>query len=109
MIACYAWTDIQIINIVNIVLHDFPKEQKDLFVLMLDRIDMVLVEEIRLMGCFEHIYMVPSPSHNQAKNREVPVLSGVGATIESKKFYSSYYREILSTRKYDILFTPVFL
>ncbi len=106
MIACYAWTDIQIINIVNIVLHDFPKEQKDLFVLMLDRIDMGLVEEIRLMGCFEHIYMVPSLSHNQAKNREIPVLSGVGVTIKNKRFYSLYYREILNTRKYDILFTP---
>ena len=107
MIACYAWTNMQIINIVNEYSHTYTDEPADLFVLMLDRISGELLSTIRAIGIFKTVYCVPvTPS--QDSNRwysSVPVIRGIFATLEKRHFYERYYTNLPGKKSYDLILT----
>lgn len=108
MIACYAWTDIQIINLLNVRASSFKNEKADLFVFMLKRINPKLLEIISQSNCFENIYKIPyvgdDVGHKFLWN--VPYCKGLLTTLYRKKYYADFYKESIGEASYDYLLTP---
>ena len=62
MIACYAWTNTQIINITNAVINLYPGEHADIYIRMGGHISDELVDAIRESGVYDNVFPI-DPFH----------------------------------------------
>ena len=92
MIACYAWTDTQLINLVQVVETSNLKNSFDLFVCMLDRISLSLLNQIKDEELFLNIYEVYPVNYTNDWRlfKKIPFLFGLISTIRRKKYYENY-------------------
>ena len=58
MIACYAWSNLQIINITNAAVNLYPQNKADLFIRMGPHISGSLISAIEKSGAFEHVFCI---------------------------------------------------
>lgn len=107
MIACYAWTDTQLINLVQVVETSNLKNSFDLFVCMLDRISLSLLNQIKDEELFLNIYEVYPVNYTNDWRlfKKIPFLFGLISTIRRKKYYENYYSNLIGTKKYIKLIT----
>ena len=68
-IACYVWTDTQIINAVNAKAAFYPEREAVLFVLMYERVSTVLLDAVEQTRTFQRIVRIQPPPEYQ----ELPV------------------------------------
>lgn len=103
MIACYAWTDIQIINVVQVKLTYYSEEPVDLYVCMLERISKKLLSGIKKSGVFANIYEISPINYSFDKKimNNIPFLAGTVFTILKKKHYEKVYERIVKCKNYS--------
>ena len=58
MIACFAWTNTQIVNATNARINIFADEEADLYVRMGPQISETLIHAVELSGVYQNIYCV---------------------------------------------------
>lgn len=63
MIACYAWTNLHILNITNTKLNLFPDETADLYILIpkYDQVSLKLIYSVKSMEVFRNIHYIEPP------------------------------------------------
>lgn len=80
MIACYAWTDTQIINMIQVMNVYYPDHKADLFVLKLDRISETLLKEVEVLHVFDHVQTI-FPKQKFAPGRPLLSIPGIKTMI----------------------------
>ena len=103
MIACFAWTNLQLINISNARVNLYPDEKADLFVRMGPHISEDLLEEIRNSGFFEHVYCF-DPVVLSYKNMRLGWIPGFKVFLlrgEFQKGYDALLDQLCGARKYS--------
>lgn len=76
MIACFAWTNLQIINISNAKINLYPEEEADLYIRMGPHISGGLISAVKKMGIYKNVYTIDPIVLSYGKMRlgSVPVL-----------------------------------
>lgn len=69
MIACYAWTNTQIINVTNAKINLYPDEQADLYVRMGGHMSDALISVVRASGVYRNVFCLDPASINYNKLR----------------------------------------
>lgn len=109
MLAFYGWTDRLLFNIMNLKNNVYPDEPADLFILLLERVSLELVERIRETKIFQNIFFLRLPQFHKdgprsMKEKIVHLMSGWR--------YDRCYREQLRQQgvnaSYRIFFTGAF-
>lgn len=103
MIACFAWTNLQIINMTNAKINLYGGEKADLFIRTGPHISDDLVEAVRSCGIFEHVYTF-DPVVLSYKNMAlgwVPVFKVLLLRGEFRKAYDALLDQLCGGRKYS--------
>lgn len=110
MIACYAWTDTQILNLVQIKEFYYGEESADLFICKLDRLSIELINEVENYRLFDNIYVVDPVQYSFKFSclEKVPFILGVKSTINRKKYYNNIYSNIIGNKVYKTILTAGF-
>ena len=58
MIACYAWSNLQIINVTNAVINLYPDQKADLFIRMGPHVSHRLIASLERSGVYEHVHCI---------------------------------------------------
>ena len=76
MIACFAWTNLQIINISNAKINLYPDEEADLYVRMGPHISGGLISSVKKMGIYKNVYTIDPIvlSYRKMRLGSIPVL-----------------------------------
>lgn len=101
MIACYVWTDIQLLNMLNAKRSVYAGEQAALFVLMLKRVTPALVDAIEVRDDFAQVIRIPPPDAFEGLPRwcrRMRLLFHAGA-------FRRYFRSFVPAVKYERLLT----
>lgn len=103
MIACFAWTNTQIINATNAKINLFENEDADLYVRMGPQISETLIHAIESSGAYQNIYCIDPINLNYEKlrfgfARKFRVLFLRSAF---KKAYGNILNNICKGRRYD--------
>lgn len=69
MLACYAWSNLQILNVTNAVVNIYAGEQADLFIRIGPHISENLIKSIERSGVFEHVYCIDPLKIDVSKER----------------------------------------
>lgn len=97
MIFCYAWSNLLLINMVNVKVNNYPDEKADLIIKSSPTIDMTLVKSIINMNVFENVYFDDYVSFRPKKKKM--------RWHELRKKYSKHYDRFISSLdcegKYD--------
>ena len=56
MIACFAWTNLQILNVTNTKVNLYPEEKADLYIRMGGHISKELIGAVKASGVYENVY-----------------------------------------------------
>lgn len=93
MIACFAWTNLQIINITNARINHYGEEKADLYIRMGRHISKELIGAVRASGVYENVYTLDPISINYKKMRfgSIPRLK----VLFLKKAYINAYNALL--------------
>ena len=67
MIACYAWTNTQIINVTNARINLYGEEKADLFIFMGKHMSKELIAAVQKTGVYEHVFFIEPISINYLK------------------------------------------
>lgn len=62
MLLFYVWTDVQLINTVNIKCNFFQAEAADLLIWKLERVSDKLIESIKEENIFDNVYILEPPT-----------------------------------------------
>lgn len=103
MIACFAWTNLQMINISNAKVNLYSDEQADLFVRMGPHISAALVEAVRNSGIYKNVYTF-DPVVLSYKNMRWGWVPGFKVFLLKGAFqeaYSKLLQDLCGTRKYS--------
>lgn len=109
MIACYAWSNMMILNAMNIKLNYYLEDQMDLFVRMTPGISRTFLSLIKGNGVFANVYYTSEP--------ELPAYGRIKSIINLdllnryKKYYKQYQRmlfNLIGNKNYDIMLTAGF-
>ncbi len=103
MIACFAWTNLQILNITNARLHVYGEEKADLYIRMGRHISQDLIAAVRASGVYENVYTL-DPIVLQYKNMALGFIPHFKVLL-LKRAYSNAYNALLENtapkRKYS--------
>ena len=102
MIACFAWTNLQIINMTNAKINLYGGEKADLFIRMGPHISDDLVEAVRSCGIYEHIYTF-DPVVLSYKNMALGWVPGFKVLLlrgEFRKAYDALLDQLCGGRNY---------
>ena len=74
MIACFAWTNLQILNTTNVKVNLYPEEKADLYIRMGGHISKELIGAVKASGVYENVYCLDpiSLSYNNMKLGFIP-------------------------------------
>ena len=103
MIACFAWTNLQIINMTNAKLNVYPEEKADLFIRMGPHISDALVEAVKSSNVYANVYTF-DPVVLSYKNMAlgwVPVFKVLLLKGEFRKAYDALLDGLCGPRKYS--------
>ena len=103
MIACFAWTNLQIINMANAKINLYAGEKADLFIRMGPHISGDLVEAVRSSGIYEHVYTF-DPVVLSYKNMRLGWIPGFKVFLlrgEFRKAYDALLDTLCGGRRYS--------
>lgn len=103
MIACFAWTNLQIINMTNARINLYAEEKADLFIRMGPHISGELVEAVRSSGIYEHVYSF-DPVVLSYRNMKLGWIPGFKVFLlrgEFRKAYDALLEELCGRQKYS--------
>ena len=103
MIACFAWTNLQLINITNAKINLYAGEKADLFIRMGPHISEALVEAIRQSNIYENIYPF-DPVVLSYKNMRLGWIPGFKVLLlkgEFRKAYDALLEQLCGSRQYS--------
>lgn len=103
MIACFAWTNLQIINMTNARINLYAEEKADLFVRMGPHISEELVEAARSSGIYDHVYTF-DPVVLSYKNMKLGWIPGFKVFLlrgEFRKAYDALLDDLCGGQKYS--------
>ena len=113
MIACYAWSNLQLVNLTNTKLNLYKNEPADLFIRIpnFNQISLQLVNTIKESGVFANIYYVEIP-HVVKKERFFRYIPRVIDITQRKQyidFYRTSYNSMVGRKEYNRILVPMFL
>ncbi|RKJ54157.1 hypothetical protein D7Y09_08570 [bacterium 1XD42-1] len=103
MIACFAWTNTQIVNATNARINIFADEEADLYVRMGPQISETLIHAVELSGVYQNIYCV-DPVHLNYNKLKFGIFRKFRVLfLESayKKAYNNILNNICSGKEYN--------
>ncbi len=103
MIACFAWTNLQIINMSNAKINLYGEEKADLFIRMGPHISDALVEAVCNSGIYENVYTF-DPVVLSYKNMRLGWIPGFKVFLlrgEFRKAYDALLDDLCGGRKYS--------
>lgn len=103
MIACFAWTNLQIINMSNAKINLYGEEKADLFIRMGPHISDSLVEAVCNSGIYENVYTF-DPVVLSYKNMRLGWIPGFKVFLlrgEFRKAYDALLDDLCGGRKYS--------
>lgn len=89
MIACFAWTNLQLINISNAKVNLYKDEKADLFIRMGPHISADLVDAIRTSNIYDHVYSF-DPVVLNYKNMTLGWIPGFKVFLLKSHFQKAY-------------------
>ena len=110
MILFYAWTDTQIINLVNIKLTVYRNDRADLLVYGLSRVSEELLNEVLAGRIFENIYFLEVPPFYLERCRE-GFREKLGAFFlggDYRKYFNDRLTKFLGKKEYSLFLTGAF-
>jgi|GEM_PF-7012667 len=107
MLAFFGWTDLLLINHVNVKTSYYPSEKADLYVLKIPRVSMRLVDEIKKSSIFEAVYEIELLDWFDGKTK----LQKVMGLLRREYVFQHYNKQINAAcgfKKYQHFFTGAF-
>lgn len=96
MIACFAWTNTQILNITNAKINLYPDDQADLYIRMGGHMSEALIRSVQKSGVFQNIYYIdPFEVHFKRIFGLIPNMR----LLFLRHAYSKAYRRLLEHMK----------
>ncbi len=110
MIACYAWTDTQIINMIQTLRTVFPGQSADLYVLKLDRISDSLLSAIEKSAFFRSTTLLPIGPELRFSNPlvQLPGLKTISLGRQYDRFFAGQLERRPYKESYNELLIPGF-
>ena len=110
MIACYAWSNLHIINITNAAANLYQDEKADLFIRVGPHISKKLISSVEDSGVFEHVYCFDPMNINVSKIRFSKIR---GLRVFSLKkatafAYASLLERLCGEQEYNRVLLPWF-
>jgi len=99
MIACYVWTNTQLINALNAKISLYTNEEVTLFVLMIDRISASLLKCIEQLKAFAKIICIDPPP----VFKELPTWPRRIRLLLYGKSYQRYFNNYIGQNHYNLL------
>lgn len=110
MILFYAWTDTQIINVVNLKSNVFQKQDADLLVYRLERVSERLIDEIKKKNLFHQVYLLEVPKFCLERKRK-GIREKIQALFLGAKYRQYFYESLqilLGSINYSLFFAGAF-
>ena len=110
MIACYAWSNLQIINITNAALNLYPDSEADLFVRMGPHVSNNLLSSVEKSGAFRHVfYLDPLVIDCRlAPMGRIPLLRAFGVKKATQIAYDNLLSHMSGETAYERVLLPWF-
>lgn len=110
MILFYAWTDTQIITLVNIKLNTYSNEKADLLIYKLSRVSEELIIAVKKSNLFANIYELDRPVFCLERKRK-----GIRERMEAvflgskyRKYFDEQLKQLIGEKEYVVFFTSAF-
>lgn len=91
MIAFYAWTNTQIMNLANAKINLYPEEKADIYIRFGAHMSQELIDEIKGLNIFEHVFCIDPINIDNAK-LPMGVLRGLRLLFLKKAYTEAYDR-----------------
>jgi hypothetical protein len=103
MIACFAWTNLQILNVTNTRVNIYSEEKADLYVRMGRHISRELIAAVITSGIYENVYVLDPVeiSYAHTKFGKVPRLRVLFLRDAYIKAYTALLEHTAPNRKYE--------
>ena len=99
MIFCYAWTNYLIINMMNAKMNLYPEEKADLIIKSSPAVDMELVNYIKSLNIFEHIYFDDYVAFRPNKKKM--------SALELRNKYKCHYERFVDSIDTDVSYDKI--
>lgn len=107
MVLFYAWTDIQLINELNVKLNYFKDEKADLLIFHLNRLNNDYIQAIKKEQIFEQIYILELPDFYLERRRK-GLIESAEMLINGNRLKKYFFQKllcILAQQRYRLLLT----
>ncbi len=103
MLACFAWTNLQIVNITNAKINLYAGQKADLYIRMGEHISKDLIAIVKKSGIYEHVFTIDpiALSYRYMKWGKVPVLKRFLLKNEYIRAYNTLMQNTCPEPKYD--------
>lgn len=110
MILFYAWTDTQIINVVNLKCNRFQKQEADLLVYKLGRVSSTLIAEIEKKKIFCQVYILDVPEFYLERKRKgfKEKVQAVFLGKQYRYYFDKELQKLLGIKQYSLFFSGAF-
>ena len=110
MLACYAWSNLQLINVVNAAVNLYTDEPADLFIRMGPHISNNLINAIERSGRFSHVYCIDPLNINVAKEKwgKLPWIRAFAWKHANENAFDALLGRLCGEREYHRVLLPWF-
>ena len=106
MIACYAWTETQVVNMIQVLRTDFADDKADLFILKLDRITDRFVQAVTDLGFFSEVRVLYK---DYEKCLPLPIPDKLKRIFKGSLLKKRFHEQLSDcTDRYEDIFIPGF-
>ena len=104
MIACYAWSNMMVLNAINIKENFYPDEEMDIFIRMTPGISRSLLGLIKSKDIFANIYYTNVPSlHVYGKLKKKLKIDWIGYYRKYHRQYNRLLFNLIGDKKYNMV------
>lgn len=101
--AYYIWTDMQLLNCLNLKVNQHKYLAGDLYVLDLERITEPLLKAVRNSGAFEHVTSITPITHDAAFSHATTFWQKAHTRLGLRRYYISAFQTAVNDSYYDRL------
>lgn len=110
MVLFYVWTDMQIINTINVRYNFFAEEKADLLIFHLTRLSDDFIQIIKQQKVFDNVYILDLPNYYLERKRK-GIKEICRMTLDGLRlrfYFRNRLNEIIGSKRYDVMFTGAF-
>lgn len=110
MVLFYVWTDIQIINTINVRYNFFAEEKADLLIFHLTRLSDEFIQLIKQKKVFDNIYLLDLPNYYLERKRKgiKEIYRMILDGLKLRFYFRNKLSEMMGSKRYDTMFMGAF-